>query len=114
MQLPTQPASLLRIHVCEGDKYGGKLLYEAIVERCLELGLAGASVFRCIEGFGDTAGIHRKRLLAKDQPVMIVIIDLDEKIGRALPVLEMMVDSGMIATSSVQMRHIQRASSSPA
>jgi PII-like signaling protein len=106
----TQPASLLRIHVCEGDKYGDKILYEAIVDKCLELGLAGASVFQGVAGYGETAEIHRKRLLAKDQPIVIVVVDSEEKIRGALPVIEGMVDTGMIATSPVEMTRIQSGS----
>ena len=102
-----QPASLLRIHICEGEKHGGKNLYEAIVDKCLALGLAGASVFRGVEGYGETAEIHRKRLLAKDQPIVIVIVDSEEKIRGALPALEGMVDTGMIAISRVEMRRIR-------
>ena len=102
-----QPASLLRIHICEGDKHGEKQLYEAIVDKCLEIGLAGASVFRGVAGYGETAEIHRKRLLAKDQPIVIVIVDSEEKIRGALPALERMVDTGMIAVSRVEMLRIQ-------
>jgi uncharacterized protein len=103
----SQPASLLRIHVCEGDKYRDQILYEAIVNRCLALGLAGATVFRGLEGYGTTAEIHRKRLLIKDEPVVIVVIDSEEKIRQALPVLENMMDTGMMATSSVQVKRIR-------
>ena len=110
---PSQPASLLRIHVCEGDKYGEQVLYEAIVNRCLALGLAGATVFRGLEGYGTTAEIHRKRLLIRDEPVVIVIIDSEEKIRQALPILESMIDTAMIATSSVEVRRILSGLLSP-
>jgi uncharacterized protein len=103
----TQPASLLRIHICEGDKCGEKPLYEAIVDKCLELGLAGASVFRAVEGYGETAEIHRRRLLAKDQPIVIVIVDSEKKISDALPALENLVDTGMVATSRVQVKRLR-------
>ena len=109
----TEPASLLRIHVCEGDKYREQVLYEAIVNRCLALRLAGATVFRGLEGYGATAEIHRKRLLIRDEPVIIVVIDSEEKIRQALPILESMMDTGMMATSSVQVKRIRSGLPSP-
>jgi PII-like signaling protein len=103
----SQRARLLRIHICEGDKYQQRSLYEAIIERCQEFGLAGATVFRGLEGYGETAEIHRKHLLARDQPIIVVIVDSEENIARALPAFEEMVDTGMIAASDVEMRRIQ-------
>lgn len=108
-----QRARLLRIHLCEGDKYQQHALHEAIVARCQELGLAGATVFRGLEGYGETAEIHRKHLLARDQPIVVVIVDSEETIARALPALEDMVDSGMIAASDVEMRRIQNSKTAP-
>jgi uncharacterized protein len=112
--LRSQQSKLLRIHICEGDKYAHQPLYQAIVEKCRELGLAGATVFRGLEGYGETAEIHRKHLIAKDQPVIVVIVDSEQKINGALPVLEGMVDTGMIAASDVEMRRIQNGHNRPA
>ena len=103
----TQPASLIRIHISEADKLGGKPLYEAIVDKCLELGICGASVFKGEQGYGETAEIHRKHLLTRDQPVVIVIVDSEEKIQNALPTLEGMIGAGMIATSKVHMKRVR-------
>ena len=58
MQL-VQAARLLRIHISESDRYEGKPLYEAIVQKCRELNIAGATVFRGLEGYGETAEMHR-------------------------------------------------------
>ena len=66
-------AKLLRLHFCESDEYRGKPLYEAIVNRCRELKIAGATVFRGLEGYGETAEIHRHRLIGKDQPIVVTI-----------------------------------------
>ena len=107
-----QPAKLLRLHFTERDRYQGKPLYEAIVEKCQELSIAGATVFRGLEGFGDTAEIHRSHILAHDLPVVVQIVDRDENIQRLLPVLEAMMDQGLIAMSEVTMLRIQKSSAS--
>ena len=65
-----QPAKLLRLHFTERDRYRGKPLHQAIVEKCQELKIAGATVFRGVEGFGDTAEIHRSHLLTHDLPII--------------------------------------------
>src|SRR4029077_5434837 len=70
-----QPAKLLRVHCCESDRYNGKPLYEAIVEKCLHLRIAGARVFRGREGCGEESESHRPHLLTHDQPIVITIVD---------------------------------------
>jgi PII-like signaling protein len=98
----SRPAKLLRIHFSESDRYQGKPLYEAIVEKCRELSIAGATVFRGLEGYGESAEIHRHHLVVHDQPIVVTIIDSEENIQRLVPVLEEMVDTGLIAISDVQ------------
>jgi PII-like signaling protein len=105
-----QPAKLLRLHFTERDRYRGKPLHEAIFDKCQELKIAGATVFRGLEGFGNTAELHRSHILANDRPVIVQIIDSEENIQRLLPVVEEMLDSGLIAMSNVQVRRIQKAS----
>jgi len=105
-----QPAKLLRLHFTERDRYGGKPLHEAIVEKCQELKIAGATVFRGLEGFGDTAEIHRSHLLTHDLPIMIQIVDSEENVQRLLPVVEDMMTNGLIAMSDVKILRIQRPS----
>ena len=100
-------AQLLRLHFAESDKYDGKPLYEAIVHRCKELGIAGATVFRGLEGFGETAEIHRAHLIKKDQPIVVTIVDIPENIARLIPEVEAMMDTGMIATSNVDYLRIE-------
>src|ERR1035441_9601338 len=79
-------AKLLRLHFGESDRYHGKPLYEAIVNRCRELRIAGATVFRGLEGYGETAEIHHHHLIKKDQPVVVTIVDTPENLGRLIPI----------------------------
>jgi uncharacterized protein len=106
------PAKLLRLHFSEGDHYQGKPLYEAIVQKCRKLKMAGATVFRGLEGYGDTAEMHRHHLLTRDQPILVTIVDTDENIRRILPFAEEMMDTGLIAISDVQIRRVQRSQES--
>lgn len=101
-------AKLLRLHFGESDRYNGKPLYEAIVNRCQELKIAGATVFRGLEGFGETAEIHRHHLIKKDQPIVVTIVDTPENLDRLIPQIEEMMDTGMIATSDVDCMRFQK------
>jgi PII-like signaling protein len=96
-------AKMLRIHFGEDDKWHGKPLYEAIVAKCRELDIAGATVFRGIEGYGASTLIHKKHLLrSSDRPIMVSVVDTEEKIRILLPALDEMVDEGLIAMSEVE------------
>lgn len=96
-------AKMLRIHFGEDDKWHGKPLYEAIVAKCRELDIAGATVFRGIEGYGASTLIHKKHLLrSSDRPIMVSVVDTEEKIRTLIPVLDEMVDEGLIAMSEVE------------
>jgi len=108
-----QPAKLLRLHFTERDRYQGKPLYEAILQKCRELNIAGATVFRGLEGYGDTAEIHRSHILTHDLPIAIQIVDSGDNIQRLLPVVEEMMDKGLIAISDVNIMRIQKAASVP-
>jgi PII-like signaling protein len=101
-------AKLLRLHFGESDRHNGKPLYEAIVNRCKELKIAGATVFRGLEGYGETAEIHRHHLTRKDQPIVVTIVDTPENLGRLIPEVEEMMDTGMIATSDVEYMRIEK------
>ena len=101
-------AKLLRLHFGESDQYKGRPLYEAIVNRCKELKIAGATVFRGLEGYGETAEIHRHHLIKKDQPIVVTIVDTPENLGRLIPEVEEMMDTGMIATSDVDYMRIEK------
>jgi PII-like signaling protein len=101
-------AKLLRLHFSESTHYNGKPLYEAIVNRCKELKIAGATVFRGLEGYGETAEIHRHHLIRKDQPIVVTIVDTPENLERLIPEVEEMMDTGMIATSDVDYMRIEK------
>jgi uncharacterized protein len=96
-------AKMLRIHFGEDDRWHDKPLYEAIVIKCRELDIAGASVFRGIEGYGASTLIHKRHLLrSSDRPIMVSVIDTEEKIRSLIPALDEMVDEGLIAMSEVE------------
>ena len=101
-------AKLLRLHFGESDQYKGKPLYEAIVNRCKELKIAGATVFRGLEGYGESAEIHRHHLMRRDQPIVVTIVDTQENLDRLIPEVEEMMDTGMIATSDVDYVRIEK------
>jgi uncharacterized protein len=104
-----ETGKLVRVHLSEADKYEGRPLYEAIVELCRNREIAGATVFRGLEGFGETAPIHRRHLIASDAPISIVIVDTDLKIEKLLPALEALADTSLIAVSGVRMRRVEKA-----
>ena len=70
--------------------------------------IAGATVFRGLEGYGETAEIHRHHLTRKDQPIVVTIVDTAENLARLIPEVEAMMDTGMIATSDVDYMRIEK------
>ena len=97
-------AKLLRLHFGEDDKWKGQPLYKAIVEKCREMDIAGATVYRGVEGYGASTLIRRVHLLSlsHDAPVMVSVVDSEEKIRKLIPVLDGMVSEGLIALSDVE------------
>lgn len=106
-------ARMLRIHFGEGDRWQNKPLYEAIIAKCKELGMAGAIVYRGIEGYGSSARIRHARALSRDAPIMLSIIDTDEHIQKLLPHLDAMVEEGLIAISDVEVIRFVRQATVP-
>jgi PII-like signaling protein len=104
----SQPARLLRIHIAESDRWQGKPLHEALVARCRALGIAGATVFRGLEGYGETAGLHTTHLLRRDQPVVVVVADEAAKIESLIREAADMIDTGMMAVSDVRVVRVQK------
>jgi hypothetical protein len=94
---------LLRLFIGESDTWEGKPLYRAIVERVREEGLAGATVLRGIEGFGASSVLHTTRLLelSSDLPIVIEIVDREDRIERILPVIDEMVGDGLLTVERV-------------
>jgi len=97
-------ARMLRIHFTEADKWQGEVLYKAIVAKCMELGIGGATVFRGVAGFGASARMYHARTLSisKNAPVMVTVIDTEEQIQKLIPHLDQMIAGGLIASSTVQ------------
>src|ERR687884_625123 len=91
-------AVLLRIFTSVDDHYGTEALYMAIVEKAREMHMAGATVLRGPLGFGQSHHLHKGRLLlrAQDLPVVIEIVDSEEKINAFLPMIDEMMESGLV------------------
>jgi len=108
-------ATMIRIYFGEDDRWEGKPLHEAIVEEAHRQDLAGATVYRGIEGYGASTRIHRRHLMtSSDLPMMVCIVDEPVKIDQFLPVLERMVHEGLIAMSDVEViRYIYREARAP-
>jgi PII-like signaling protein len=104
----SQTGKMLRVYVSEGDQYNGKPLYEAIVQKCRELTIAGATVFKGLEGYGETAEIHRPHLLGHDQPILITIVDSESQMSKLIPILDEMLDTGLMAISDVEVLRVQK------
>jgi PII-like signaling protein len=100
------PAKILRLHFSGRDRYRGKPLHEAIVQTCREMNVCGATVLRGLEGYGETGEMHRHHLGANDEPVIVVIVDTEEKLRTCIPVFEQMMETGIMALSDVEMIRI--------
>jgi uncharacterized protein len=103
MQIP-KDAVLLRIFLGESDKFQGRPLYEAIVMKARELHLAGATVLRGPMGFGASSRLHTAKILrlSEDLPLVIEIVDSEQKINAFLPVLDGMMKSGLVTLEKVK------------
>jgi PII-like signaling protein len=97
------PGLLVRIYIGEHDQWHGKPLYQAIVEHLRERGIAGATVLRGIEGFGAKARLHTTRILrlSEDLPILIEVVDQEERLRELLPTLDSMVGDGLITLERV-------------
>jgi len=109
---------LLRIFIGESDRWESLPLFEAIVRRARRHGLAGATVLRGIEGFGAHSRIHKTNILrlSDDLPVVIEIVDRRERIESFLPLLDEMVEDGMMTLETVHIiayRPAQQVGESP-
>lgn len=102
-RLPVE-ATLLRIFIGDSDRHKHQPLYEAIVMKARELHLAGATVLKSPMGFGKNSHIHTAKILqlSTDLPLVIEIVDLPEKIAAFLPVLDEMMDGGLVTMEKVQ------------
>lgn len=111
MKLPAEGV-LLRIFIGASDLYDGEALYHVIVRKAREMNLAGATVLRGIEGFGAASRIHTASILrlSEDLPIVIEIVDREDKVRALLPFLDEVVREGLVTMERVQVityRHRQ-------
>lgn len=106
MQLP-EDALLLRIFLGESDRWQHQPLYEAIVLKARELHLAGATVLRGPMGFGAASRIHTAKILrlSMDLPMVIEIVDTEEKVKTMLPFLDEMMGGGLVTLEKIKVIH---------
>ena len=115
MQIP-HDAVLLRIFIGESDRWHHSPLYEAIVLKARELHLAGATVLRGPMGFGKSSRLHTSKILrlSMDLPLVIEIVDAEEKIQALLPLLDEMLQGGLVTTEKVRVIEYRAGEINPA
>ena len=115
MDIPEE-STLLRIYLGESDRHDHKPLYEVLVMKARELHLAGATVLRGPLGYGASSRIHTAKILrlSMDLPVVIEIVDSEEKIQAFLPVLDQMLAGGLVTMEKVRVVHYRAGSSGAA
>ncbi len=98
------PALLARIYIGESDRWEGQPLYQAIVETLRAEGMAGATVLRGIEGYGRAARVHTAHILrlSEDLPILIEVVDREDRLRAILPEIDAMVDGGLITLEHVE------------
>jgi hypothetical protein len=113
MQIP-QDAVLLRIFIGESDRWQHQPLYEAIVLKAREMHLAGATVLRGPMGFGKSSRLHTSKVirLSMDLPLVIEIVDSEEKINSFLPALDEMISGGLVTLEKVKVIHYRSGENS--
>ncbi len=106
MNLPTESV-LLRIFIGESDRFDGHPLFEALVLKAREVGLAGATVLRSPMGFGAASRLHTTKILrlSGDLPIIIEIVDEEAKINAFLPMLDTMMGGGLVTLEKVRVIH---------
>ncbi len=106
---------LLRIFIGEQDKWQGQSLYEAIVQLARKQGMAGATCLKGFLGFGAKSRLHTVKLLrlSEDLPIVVEIVDSEEKIRQFLPLLDPMIGDGLITLEKAEVL-VYRAQSPPA
>jgi PII-like signaling protein len=114
MQIPND-AVLLRIFIGENDRADHKPLYEAIVLKAREMHLAGATVLRGPMGFGKSSRLHTSKIirLSMDLPLVIEIVDSEEKINAFLPILDGMIGGGLVTLEKVKVVHYRSGEDLP-
>lgn len=105
MTLP-RDGKLLRIFIGEDDKHEGLPLFEWIVRKARDQGLAGATVLRGLEGFGAHSRLHTTKILrlSSDLPIVVEIVDTEEKIEEFLPLIDEVISEGLATIEKVEVR----------
>jgi uncharacterized protein len=95
---------LLRIFIGESDQWHGRPLYEALILKARTMGLAGATMMRGLMGYGAASRIHTAKLLrlSEDLPVVVEIVDSEDKISAFLPVIDEMVQEGLVTLEAIR------------
>jgi uncharacterized protein len=109
-------AKMVTIFVNSTDQWHGRPLYTAVVQLCQEKGIAGATVVRCVEGYGASRQLHTSRLLelSENLPIRIEVVDLPERIEPFLAALEGMIGEGLVTVHNVHiMKYLTDPKSSP-
>ena len=103
MKVPIE-GELLRIFIGESDRWHGKPLYEAIILKAREMGVAGATMLRGMMGYGAASRIHTAKILrlSEDLPIIVEIVDSKEKIESLLPMIDEMVQEGLVTLENVR------------
>ena len=115
MELP-EDALLIRIFIGESDRYGRQPLYEAIVSKAREIGMAGATVLRGPMGFGASSRVHSAKVLqlSMDLPLIVEMVDTEEKINAFLPLLDEMMNGGLVTLEKARVIHYKPGRARPA
>ena len=110
----SEDGQLLRIFIGESDRWHGKPLYEAIILKAREMGIAGATMMRGLMGFGAASRIHTAKILrlSEDLPIVVEIVDSADKIDALVPVIEAMVEEGLITLEKVRVIQYRHKSTS--
>jgi PII-like signaling protein len=100
----SEEGQLLRIFIGESDKWEGKPLYEALIFKARETGLAGATMLRGLMGYGAASRVHTAKILrlSEDLPVIVEIVDSQERIASFLPTTDEMVQEGLVTLERAQ------------
>lgn len=108
----SEEGQLLRIFIGEADRWHGKPLYEAIILKAREMGIAGATMLRGMMGYGANSRIHTAKILrlSEDLPIIVEIVDSAEKIERLLPAIDEMVQEGLVTLEKVKVIHYRHRS----
>jgi PII-like signaling protein len=103
----------MRIYMGESDKWLGEPLYEAILKRLRLMDVAGATVYRGILGYGAKGHTHKSRWFSHDLPIMISVVDSEEKLAKAINEIESMMQDGIIVLSNVDVIRLVHSRTAP-